>query len=460
MPDLETRLPELLRRAAMGAPPDDRFKRRVLRRARGRRVLNATGTGLLGIALVAGAFLGARELALSNGATPADESPSPGPAVTATPLQALWPETTAEDLAAAQEQADAGELSWRLDPVRTAAAFATEILGWDPADVQAEETGLPRTGSAFVTVSNLGLGPGADSSTPAAPQTLVTLQQLGDAGRGGVWSVTRADSDRIDLRELPEAEPAGSRLEVAATFRDVQVEWFVTLGILVLEESGGPSSYTSRDVTGRIVEHLAIPFDAAGTIGVVVMLVDPEGTTVAADIVPITIEAPSSPAPTGPSGAGPEPTGSGGPGQELPEEIPSAMLATRDAIAIAAATRDFDALEALIDPDRFSYNFADGSNPVPVWRNDPGVLDTLGPILQMPFTTTESTPDVGTIYVWPSLVDEDLTNLTPDERAMLEMLGITDADIQTMLDAFGGYVGPRTGIAEDGTWLFFTVGGD
>jgi hypothetical protein len=203
-----------------------------------------------------------------------------------------------------------------------------------------------------------------------------------------------------------------------------------------------------------------VPWDALGTVSVVVKLFDPEGTTVAADIVPITVEASASPiltGATGPSGTtGPVPTGSIGPGQE----IPSAVLSTRDLIAIAAETRDYDALEALVDPDHFSYNFDDGSNPVPEWRKDPAALDTLVTILQLSFTTTEGTADVGTIYIWPSLVAADLTNLTDDQRTELEILGITERDVQGMLDAFGRYVGPRTGIAEDGTWLFYTIGGD
>jgi len=463
MPDLETRMPELLHRAAMGALPDDRFERRVLRRARRRRVLNASVTGLAAIALIAGAFVGTRELVLSTRVTLGHETPSPPPGAVTTPLTAVWPETTAEGLATAQARADAGELPWRLDPEQTAAAFATEILGWDPADVRTVETGRPRIGTAFVTISNLGLGPGASAATPTAPETMVTLRQLGDTGDGGVWTVTQADSNRIDLQELPEAAPAGSRLEVAAAFRDTQVEWFVTLGLLVVDPSGPPSAYMSTGVTERIVEDIQIPFDAAATISVVVMLVDPEGTTVAADIMPITIEASSSPIPTDTSGATGT-SGGTGPGEEVSEEIPSAVLATRDAIAIAAETRDYDALKALIDPDRFSYNFDVGTDPVPEWRRDPSILDTLVAILQMPpmgHTITDPLLDgAGPTYMWPALIASDLTNLTVEERAMLEALGITRRDIQSMLEAFGGYTGPRTGIAEDGTWLFYTIGGD
>lgn len=455
MPDLETRMPELLRRAAMVAPPDDGFQQRLLRRARRRRVLNASGTGLVAIALVAGAVVGSQSLLRSTGTTPADESPSPGPGAAATPIQAVWPETTAEELAASQARADAGELPWRLDPVRTATAFATVILGWDPADVQAEETGRPRIGTAFVSISNLGLGPGADSQTPAPPETVVTLRQLGTTDGGGVWSVVRTESDRIELDT--DSGPPASGSTLTAHLVDTVQEWSPGLLIVVDGRQLGTVSLIMTDPSGALALRLpelggAVPEGA--TIGVVVALWDPEGTLVTAETFPYTVV----PGTGGPAATGP--TGATGPVDEIPEEIPSAVLATRDQIAIAAETRDYDALEALIDPNRFSYNFDDGSNPVPEWRKDPSVLDTLATLLQMPVTTTEGTPDVGTIYVWPSLVNADLANPTADDRWMLETLGITDADVRAMLDAFGGYVGPRTGVAEDGTWLFYTTGGD
>lgn len=453
MPDLETRMPELLRRAAMVAPPDDGFQRRLLRRARRRRVLNASGTGLVAIALVGGAVVGTQGLLRSNGTTPADESPSPGPA--ATPIQAVWPETTTEELAASQARADAGELPWRLDPVQTAVGFATGILGWDPADVQAEEGGRPRIGTAFVTISNLGLGPGAGSQTPAAPETVVMLQQLGTTDGGGVWSVVRTESDRIELDvdvRLPVSDPT-----LTGHLVDAVQDWNPGLLIIADGKQLGTVSLVMTDPSGALTFRLpelggTVPVGA--TIGVVVALWDPEGTLVTAETFPYTVV----PGTSGPAVTGS--TGATGPADEIPEEIPSTVLATRDQIAIAAEARDYDALEALIDPDRFAYNFDDGSNPVPGWRKDPSVLATLATLLQMPVTTTEGTPDVGTIYVWPSLMNADLANLTADDRWMLETLGITDADLQTMLDAFGGYVGPRTGIAEDGTWLFYTVGGD
>jgi hypothetical protein len=151
----------------------------------------------------------------------------------------------------------------------------------------------------------------------------------------------------------------------------------------------------------------------------------------------------------------PSPTGPTGPIAALPEPVHR----TRDAILAAIRAGDFDALEALIDPDRFSYNFDDGSNPVPEWRKDPSVLEALALVLEMPSVTREGTPDVGTIYVWPSLTEADLDHLTDEEWRMLATLGITEEDVRAMRD-FGAYTGPRTGIAQDGTWLFYTIGGD
>lgn len=467
MPDLENRLPELLHHAAVGAPADGRIERTVLRRARRRRVLNASAAGLAAIALIAGAVLGARELVLSNRTTPADQSPSPsqGTEILVWALPgAVWPEVDEGSLEDAQARADAGELGWRLDPVQTATSFATEVLGWDPADVRIDLAEWATGGGAarvVAEISNAGLGPAEGTAGPAAPKTLVTLRQLGQTGDSGVWTVVGADSDLIAIDPLPGSAAPGSTIEVHAPVAEVRAEWVGTLALISIDATDGTVRIFPGDVTETIAGSVRVPDDAHANVAVVARLSDPEGTTVAVDIVPIAVDGSTLPIPsgaTGPSGtSGPSgPTGPIGPGQE----IPSAVLATRDLIAIAAETRDFDALEALIDPDHFAYNFDDGSNPVPEWRRHPAVLDTLATILRLPFTTTEGTPDVGTIYVWPSLADADLTNPTADEQAMLETLGITDTDVQGMLEAFGGYAGPRTGIAEDGTWLFYTVGGD
>ncbi len=142
------------------------------------------------------------------------------------------------------------------------------------------------------------------------------------------------------------------------------------------------------------------------------------------------------------------------------EPLPIPVLQTRDAILAAIEAGDLDAVERLTDPDRFSYNFGDGSNPVPEWRRDPAPLEPLPKILRMPFATRQGTPEVETIYLWPALTEADLAEPDANERAMLQELGISEREVQRMLEALGGYVDPRTGIAQDGTWLFYTTGGD
>lgn len=375
----------------------------------------------------------------------------------------IWPEVTQAALDEAQARADAGELDRRLDPVETAAAFATDILGWDAADVVAEETGRPRIGTSLVTVSNLGLGPGLDSATSPAPETLLTLRQLGRVGDGGVWTVASAESDLLQIDRVAPHLPTPGNVYLEGRLGETISEW--SIGIWLLndgERVDVPSVITMADEPSDFTAETPIPAALAvdGTIvGVLVALWDPEGTLVAADAFPYIIGsfAPSPSPPTEGSGGETPPTGATGATSDDGLAVLETVYQIKLSLEIGP---DFDGLEALIDPDRFSYNFDDGSNPVPEWRKDPSVLAPLTLILDMPSTTTKGTPDVGTITVWPSLVDADLANPTSEEQAMLDALGYTERDVQDMIDAFGGYVGPRTGIAEDGTWLFYTTGGD
>ncbi len=456
MPDLETRMPELLRRAARGAPTDERLERRVLRRARRRRVVNASAAGLLVVVLLAGTFAGVRGVLRSDGATIADETPTPSPSPSAVASDrylegAIWPEVTVAGLAAAQASVDDGHQPWRLDPVQTAAAFAVNVFDWDPDDVDARRLAGPEA-AVSVVVSNRGLGPGVGTAGPPAPETVIRLDQLGRTGEDGVWTVAAADSPYIELDALD-----GARISFRLV--DTIPEWAPGVSLVVegqhtddILDALGPDG--EGTLSPQETFEVGIPAGvgpAGSVIGVAVFLWDPEGTLVTAEAFPYVVP---DAAATGPTGSVP-PT----------DALPGAVLATRDRIAIAAETRDYQALEALVDPDRFAYNFDDGSDPMPLWREDPAVLDTLATILRMPFTTNrEAYPDVHeaspTVYIWPSLMASDLSNPTAEERAMLETLGISPREIRDMLEAFGGYVGPRTGIAEDGTWVFYATGGD
>lgn len=456
MPDLESRMPDLLRRAAGEPQRDPELERRVIRRARRRRVVNASVAGVAAVALVAGIVVGVRAFTPVARQTPADPTPD-----VETSLQAVWPETTGEALAAAQAQADAGALDWRLDPVQTAVRFAIEIFDWDPADVEA----APADGAGRVVISNRGLASPLLEPPQPAPETVLTLERLGIQGESGVWSVTAAASRHIDIDM-----PFGGE-ELRAGLVDTIAEWMPGLWLIVDGRVHGTVTLDLLPPGGATPGHtfpVTLPAQVAPTgttIGILVALWDPEGTIVTGEAFPYVVPAggTDTPGATGATGA----SGASGPagvtGPIL--DAPAAVVETRDAVLEAASKLDFDALEALIDPDRFAYNFDDVSNPVPIWREDPTLLEPLVAILQMPSTTNrEAYPDVDpsspTVHIWPALMGSDLRDLTAEDREMLDILGITDRDVRDMIGAFGGYVGPRAGIDEDGTWIFYVIGGD
>ncbi len=473
MPDLESRMPDLLRRAAGEPQRDPELERRVIRRARRRRVVNASVASVAAVALVGALAVGVNAFVRADHTTPGDQSPTKTPPTGIVTHDqrlpnAIWPELTEGALAAAQAAADDGHQPLRLDPVQTAFLFAVNVLDWDPDDVEA----IPARGAdgpVRVRISNRGLASPLLEPPQPAPETVVSVAQLGTQGETGIWTVTGVDSDLIELDPIP----VGPTSPVfSGRLVDTIAEW--TPAVWPVDATGirseGDQGLTrATDGTFRVWTEIPsdlLPSAGPASIAAIVGLWDPEGTIVGADALTFEVTAETAQAPTGVSGA----TGATGPaagptGATGSAGIPSAVVATRDAVLEAASKLDFDALEALIDPDRFAYNFDDGSNPVPIWREDPALLDPLVTILQMPFTTNrEAYPDVDpsspTVYIWPALMGSDLTDLTAEEQGMLDTLGITDRDVRDMIDAFGGYVGPRAGIDEDGAWIFYVIGGD
>jgi hypothetical protein len=152
-------------------------------------------------------------------------------------------------------------------------------------------------------------------------------------------------------------------------------------------------------------------------------------------------------------------TATGDPTAAAIQDLPEAVKAKRAAILEAAQARDQEALAALA-AENFSYSFGvpvEGG-PAAYWRRaeesgeDP--LGTLVTILQLPSTQT----GVGgeTLYVWPFAYDRDISKLTPEEREQL--LGFATEDELKSWEAFGGYVGYRAGITQDGVWISFVAG--
>ena len=137
--------------------------------------------------------------------------------------------------------------------------------------------------------------------------------------------------------------------------------------------------------------------------------------------------------------------------------LPRAVAEKREAISRAAQANDYDAIEALLDPDEFEYTFGGPveGGPTAYWRQlerttDERPLETLHAILELPYTTERG------IYVWPFAFDKDLGTLSSAERAMLHTI-MTPRDLRRM-EQFGGYIGWRAGIRADGRWIYFVSG--
>ena len=157
----------------------------------------------------------------------------------------------------------------------------------------------------------------------------------------------------------------------------------------------------------------------------------------------------------GPTESVPVTTTAPGPVPTL-EELTDPVAATRRAILDAAGARDYDALEAVIDPAVFLSDAGFGVDPVPYWRGLGAVpLETMEALLNMS-STVEDTNE-GTLYQWPRFTEESSPeDMTPKERqALVALLG--EDGLRNSFQEETGYIAPRLGILADGTWWFLVL---
>jgi hypothetical protein len=139
--------------------------------------------------------------------------------------------------------------------------------------------------------------------------------------------------------------------------------------------------------------------------------------------------------------------------------VPDATRRTAEQVYDGVLSLDLELLKSLLDPMTFVYNFDDGSNPIPEWRADPTALDPIPAILALPPTGPQEIEGYGTFYLWPYLVNSDMSRLSEQERDDLAQLGCSERDIDAMVE-FGSYIGPRLAIDQDGLWRNYVTGGD
>lgn len=151
------------------------------------------------------------------------------------------------------------------------------------------------------------------------------------------------------------------------------------------------------------------------------------------------------------------------PAAETDLALPSEVDRVRSGIVAAAASGDYDMLRPFLEPESFLSDFgfgADVPDPISRWE-DLGAepLQVMAILLDMEHVKEET--NEGLLYRWPTY-DEETRSLeqlrSADKRAFRSVL--TAGELRRLVpnDEYG-YVGPRLGILEDGTWWFFLLEG-
>ncbi len=138
------------------------------------------------------------------------------------------------------------------------------------------------------------------------------------------------------------------------------------------------------------------------------------------------------------------------------EGLPAAVAETRDAIIAAAASCDFGALQRLAAvPFTTSYG-SGGSENLALWH-DQGLEPTRTLLLLLDLRHTTIQGEDGDIFVWPAAHGyESWDQVTEDDMEELALIH-TEGELDLFARS-GTYLGWRTGIDENGNWLFFVAG--
>jgi hypothetical protein len=431
MPDLEDRLPDLLRDLSTDAPPEAPSTP-MLGRAKRRRIRTGAGAVVMVVLLATASVIGLGEVTRpqphrAGGSASAVESPSPS-------FGGIWPETTEAQSAAAQAQVDAGHTPLRTDPKATAAELATTLFGWLPDETVVDRTSVVDE-SALVELGNRMFGDNV-------PPIDVQLEQLGRRGQEGIWSVVTVSTNLIDVAlQMNTNDTVTVSGTLTTVFDGSTVHIDVLAGATDETSAGGTIVRLGSLRGGAFTATVPTSGEDQGSGIVWVRVEDATGKTLGATAVPLRDLV---------DGRYPA---------AAPVDVPPAVESTVEQLVHAVGLVDIPALQALMDPNTFSYNADDGSNPIVLWKEDPSVLDPIPSILTLPPAEPKEITGYGTFYVWPYLVDSDFANLTPGEVDDLNMLGFDDAAIEQMVKD-GRYSGPRLSISANGVWTSYSTGGN
>jgi hypothetical protein len=148
--------------------------------------------------------------------------------------------------------------------------------------------------------------------------------------------------------------------------------------------------------------------------------------------------------------------------------LPSGVVAMRAAIAEAAVACDYEALAALGDRHAPGLRITGGDldDPAAALREAEqsdqgrGPLFFLRSLLDLPYSriVVAEGDAAPLLYAWPSAFDPDGAGHA-DVAALVDAGLYTTAEIDEMVERFGGYVGYRVLISADGDWQAFVTGG-
>ena len=140
-------------------------------------------------------------------------------------------------------------------------------------------------------------------------------------------------------------------------------------------------------------------------------------------------------------------------------DLPAPVSALREELLGLASVCNYDDLAVIATQDGTNISFGDTTDPASFWRdleaNGQTPMADLESVLQFTPGTLDG-PDGSVLYVWPGVFTMDWSRVTPEQRQ--ELADVFGQDAVDGWDAFGGYIGYRVGITEDGHWAYFVAG--
>lgn len=187
-------------------------------------------------------------------------------------------------------------------------------------------------------------------------------------------------------------------------------------------------------------------------------------------VLPLLVDAPSEDQPLGSAppvaettsppttqAAQPVCSSSEGPFPEADTTLPNMVESTRESLIEYAVACDFDGLAAVAGETLITDFAGGGAANLAAWEGEGAqALGTLLTLFDMSHGVIDDGQG-GQIFVWPAAHAYRSWDEIPAD-AVAELSALYTSDEIQLMEESGGYLGWRTGIDDDGHWLFFVAG--